>query len=369
MPTPPRYDLHGPPGPDEDLRRVLDAWRVGEARPEFREGLLVCFVRDEAVRDEAVPEEQLRGALDAYAPRAHAAFRARLAAEFVGGPATSLEGALESFRPAPARSGFRAELRERFLEAESAEGPARSPRPRPARGFPRRTRRPIGLLLGGGLGAAAAALFLFFLLPTEREGPAPEPAPETASDFVVDAFRFEPEGLTLDGRPVPADLAAEDLAARLEGARSVTTGAGELRFRFRDQFVVELGERTRLELDGLRGDAGPWALANDGSPGEYRVATVEGFDGTRRSLEFHTPARSLRLVGTVFGVDVFDPETVCICCCEGEVETFPGPGGSSELVRARGTLFTAPDGVSRKQDFEAHQRPLRDLREYVKTWP
>ena len=48
------------------------------------------------------------------------------------------------------------------------------------------------------------------------------------------------------------------------------------------------------------------------------------------------------LLGTTFGVDVFDAETVCVCCCEGEVRT-SGPGGTGlrEVVPAGATLFTA----------------------------
>ncbi|MDA1266234.1 MAG: hypothetical protein O2816_14225, partial [Planctomycetota bacterium] len=160
---------------------------------------------------------------------------------------------------------------------------------------------------------------------------------------------------------------AEGLATLLASAQLVQAGTTPLRFLFRDQFAVEIDPETLLDLTGLAAGSNPWVLRNKGDKGHYRVATAAGFDGAKHPLEFHTPARSLRVVGTTFGVDVFAPDAVCICCNHGQVETFASAGGPVEMVTEDGTLFTDPTGVIRQLHLAAHQEPLRELREFV--WP
>lgn len=292
------------------------------------------------------PGERLRSALDGFAPKARPGFREELAARLAAGVDPTLEEALDGLQP-EAREEFRAQLRGRFVR------PARPSRRRtPA--SPRRTNL---RLVAGGLVAAAAALVLWILWPADA-----------APRFVVDDASFVAAGLSIDGEAVTASITPAEFARRLAGAGSVATGEHRLRFLFEDQFVVELDPATRLDLSGLASAEGPRVLANDGSAGGYRVATTVRFDRAR-GLEFRTPARSMRVVGTVFGVDVYDPETVCICCRRGEVRTFCPKGLTpEESVVSDGTLFASGTDLSRKHRFEDHQGPLRDLHAFRDTW-
>ena len=291
------------------------------------------------------PDERLRRALDAFAPRARPGFREELSARLAAGAQPSLEEALDRVRPV-ARDEFKAQLRRRFLRSPGTEGGA----------TPSLQRAGLRLLVGGLVGAAAALLFILLW--------SSDPAPA----FLVDESTFVAEGLSVDGRALPASTTPEDLALRLARADSVATGEHPLRFLVADQFVVELDPATRLDLSGLRAERGPRVLANDGSTGGYRLATTPRFDRAR-GLEFRTPVRSLRVVGTVFGVDVLGPETVCICCAHGRVQTFCPRGLTPEEgVGASGTLFADGAELSRRTRFEDHQGPLRALREFCSSW-
>ncbi len=282
------------------------------------------------------PDEALRRALDAWRPeKARGAFEDELRARFVESEDGALSTALDAYAP-EARASFRRRLRERFV-GEGQRGPR---------------------LVKGGWGvvlAAAAAVMLWVLWPS--------PA------FVVDADVFVAEGLLLDGEPVPAATSASEFASLLEEARLVTTADHPLRFRFRDQFIVELGERTGLELQGLEREGDAWRLAGDGRPGTYRIATGPGFDGAARPLEFRTAVRNVEVVGTVFSVEVLSSDSVCICCNEGNLDTYCASGdGGCEPVAAHQTLLTEPSGLSRREDFEAHQKPLRALAAVRDAW-
>jgi ferric-dicitrate binding protein FerR (iron transport regulator) len=362
-----------PREPDEALRRILDAWRTGVAQPEFRHGLRISFVQGVA----AGPEPVLAAALDSYLAPAREEFRRDLAARFVAGepgvvsgPRVDLVAALDELRPT-ARPEFREALRGRFLSAldelepveqEPVErSPARVRRPRPARTDRRRFR----LLVGGlatGLAAAAALVLLLLSDPLTKS-----PGGETSIGLTVDAEGFTPAGIRVDDVAVPPGTTAEGLARLLEGADWISTEAGvqPLRLVMGDQFVLEMIEGSRLDLRGLDDER---AFVLESAFGGFRIATGPGFEGQVRNLEFRTPARDLDVVGTVFAVDILDAQTVCICCAEGEVSTWiPGAPEARDRVPHRGTLLVQVSGVTRDQDYESHQAPLRALR--AKFWP
>ncbi len=332
--------------PDRRLARLLDGFQPS-ARPEFREELRERFLR-------AVAE-----GLEAQAAQRQAS----------GGDPSTLRGALDLFRP-KARAEFEGDLRRRFLA--QASQPSSAQLPRAGGGFlPRR----LPVSVWAPLLAAAAALLLWVLWPERGATPSDGVAPP----FVVRGAGFVAEGIRVDGELLPAGAGPEELARRLGKARTVTAGDEELLLAFDGQILIELAEHSRLDLVGLThpeavhpetGDVGPYVLASDGSPGAYRIATTERFHEVGRGLEFRCPSRYLEVTGTVFGVDVFGPQKVCVCCCEGVVRTFCPNGTTPEaLVRPEGSVLTEGHELQRVTHLEEHQAPLRALRELRSSWP
>ncbi len=250
-----------------------------------------------------------------------------------------LAAVLDAHRPV-AREEFRAQLRSRFV-AGAEEAPAASAPPRPR------------LLIGTLTGALAAAAVLIVWFVTSGGGPR----------WTVELEEFVAEGIKVDGEVLPADADPEAFAQLLAGAEDLETGEHPLRLRLAELFVIELDSDTHLDLSGLSADPAQGSLVLAGDRGGYRIATGPAFAPGNHVLEFNTPQCDVRVLGTVFGIDVFDNGLVCVCCFEGTVETRPcgKPAATPELVLKRQTLMASPAGLARKVDFEPHQKPLREL--------
>lgn len=307
--------------------------------------------------------------LDGFEPKARPEFRSELRESFLG--AAAVEGHLDGFEP-EARDEFRDELRAKFAVAAKPQrlrpvkqSPVKQSSKRPTRTSARHRsrseepaeRRSLPTWAWAGPVALAAALaVLLFLLPPGED----TPAFQVHSSFVA-------AGIQVNGEAFDGDAAS--FATTLAGADTITAGDAPLRLMFRDQFLIEVDPKATLDVSGLWSEEGAYVLAATGDPGAFRVATAAGFDGSVRPLEFHTPARNLQVVGTVFGVDVFDENTVCICCCEGEVHTScPAGARADQAVTGGETLVTTSQGLMSKDGMEAHQAPLRDLQDMLERW-
>lgn len=315
-------------------------------------------------RDEEQLDPALARALDAQGmPPARPAFRAELREAFLTGVFGDeqdelLERALTGHGRVPAaRPEFRAELRRSFLEAGRAAGARTPARPTPARRTAREDRGPAArrrgpstsrrpwTLLAGGLLTAAAALLLVLLGPWSA----------TATDPTGSLWRLAgaapAQGLLVDGSPWGGQ---EPLA----GARRVRTGPERARLVLGRQLVVELGPDSELVL----ADPGtPGALVFEGERGHLRFATGPDLD-PGRGLLVRTRDAEVEVLGTVFGVDVYD-EGTCVCCTRGEVQVRSRATGEDQRVAALGRGFvTADEGALLAGEIAAdHREPLDEL--------
>ena len=293
-------------------------------------------------------DTRLRAALDGFAPEARPGFREELRARFTVPARPSLEDALAGPPPA-ARPEFKASLRERFVEVErpvdqqGGAPPQSQSQPQSQSPVPRRLAPALAL-------AAAAALLLWFFWPASA------PVPR----FVVHDATFVADGLEVDGAPVAAGLTAAQLAERLEGA-------ARLRFLVDRQVLVELDPGSELDVSGLV--TGAYVLRVGTQPGAFRVATTPGFEASGSRLTFHTAVRDVEVVGTVFGVDVLGPDTVCICCLEGEVvTTCPAGVAPTAALTQETTLVLDGGAMEHRTNMDLHLVPLRALSEFCSAW-
>lgn len=349
--------------------------------------------QDKAI-DGQPPERALDAALSSY-PRtaAGADFRARLRQQFVSGEIDAelegdpskdvvtfetaasqsgavidLEPALEALQPTAARLAFKRELREQFVGAVEGEGAApqrhvaktsrrpRASRPRRDSGGShvpsgaRRHRRQTWFMGAGALALAAALVVSLVLRTPARAGwqvlsMASVPA---ATDFQVDGVAF---------------ISGQDLAF----ANRITAGSEVLRLQFHDQLVVDLEPGSSLDISGTRG-AGDIVLAMAGERGGYRVATLDGFDGSQRRLLFRTPDAEVEVRGTVFGIDRYQDDKpgvsgTCVCCCKGEVLVRAVDSAAEASVLAgKSSYVLASVGEINPMDIpDAHRGPLDEM--------
>jgi hypothetical protein len=290
------------------------------------------------------------------------------AREPVGGQDPALERALRGVEPAQARAGFRAELRQRFLDvsqlapgphaAVDAAGPARAVQDRAAQDRANQGRATQGRELGREAGhaaprrriallvaplAAAAALVLFLLLDRPRPRVWEVLDGTSAGVCLVDGRRFD----TREREP---------LCEALASASEIDSLDATLRLAVRDEALVELAPRTRVSAARFSA-AGAWTLRAD--EGSLRIATLPGFRG--RGLTVHTPDLDVRLSGTALAVDV-EPQGTCVCCLEGTLDCRPDgcePGPVASGAMCFGYRDRRP--AARGAAYEPHVAPLREL--------
>ena len=203
-----------------------------------------------------------------------------------------IERALSTVPRPVARAEFKHRLRARFLAvaSESSQEPATSPSLR---------RRMLRL---GAVAAAAAVLLVLFAV--RPRGPRWTIAdPDVASTVFVDG-----ESLRTDQR--------SEIEKKLADARIVETTDRPLRLRWDKDFVIELAERSRIEISALD-KSEPFALRAE--LGAVRVVTGAAFAGSH--MRVSTSDLDLRVTGTAFAVDLLDAEKgTCVCCLRGAVE-------------------------------------------------
>jgi len=214
--------------------------------------------------------------LDAPQPGARSNFKDALRARFLAGDGEAegddrVLGLLDSVAAEPARPEFKAALREQFLAAAGEQAPAQdepeldelepleAPRPRPAAptraprqpvarrsrqgrapSAARKQRSHLRLVVGTVL-ASAAAVMLWWVNRTQLS---------TGPQWSAVAGSFVPAAVTIDDVSL-ASLSAEQIAPALASARTVSTGATNLRLQFDDYFVVELGRDSVLDLTAM----------------------------------------------------------------------------------------------------------------------
>ncbi|MFT5051110.1 MAG: hypothetical protein ACI8QZ_002518 [Chlamydiales bacterium] len=342
-----------PEGDGEQPADWLGAWVVPEARAEFRAELQQAFVQGNlAASDDDAHVEALEREVGPY---------------------------LDQIPAPPARGEFFQQLRSEFVAGRSAvRAPRRSARPQRSQRVPRRARSLSmrwRLLAGGVLAAAAAVLVLMRPTPIE---PVTEPVTALVQVASVLAWEAVPgvdlvaSGLTVDGESL-AGLDPQQAEDRLSSAQVIATGDDPAQFVIGEYFVVELAANSRVELlqinrlggDDLTGEepagADPRHFFLRGDKGALRVATGPAFPGSRMTVA--APFMEVDVVGTVFGLDVFDGEATCLCCSEGTVEARPmvDPVEESQSIPA-GTSELAGPGFAKKKPIEdTHLPPLEAL--------
>jgi ferric-dicitrate binding protein FerR (iron transport regulator) len=197
-----------------------------------------------------------------------------------------------------ARGEFRKGPRDQFCEESTA---------------PKRWSRKLALVLGLAAGIAAVVFDASFL---NKES--------ATSDWSLASSNSTITEIQVDGTFV-AD--ADELAKALIGAKSVSTDSTSVRLQYKDLFVIELGEATQLDITYLPADGeGNYILT--GMTGSLRLATGPDFPGHK--LILRAPDLESHVLGTVFGIDIFEYGT-CICCTEGLIGVRARSGDNSEL--------------------------------------
>lgn len=296
-----------------------------------------------------MPSDEVRAELDSWSPAAaRPGFRAELRARFladqgalVGESSTSpelgeegLAARLAAYEPPAARPEFRARLRRDFL------GAGRASRRAPTESGAGRllSLRSVATLL-----AAAAALLLFLWAPW-RSG-----ATVGGSSVI------------LNGEPVSYEE-RERLESSIErGDCSLSVGDEDLRVLTLDDGVfLEFPPGTDLRvLPRAPGERG--LLELEVKTGGVRVSTREDFEGR---ILVHTPDAVISLAGPAIGIDVF-PEGTCLCILDGAAE-MSGKGQSPNSRRVSvGEMAFVERGES---DFAVqgdlhHQRELEAFAE------
>lgn len=277
------------------------------------------------------PDAELEALLrHAAAPAARPEFRARLQRRFVQGEAAlegSLARALESAPLPVARPEFRAALGSRF---RGAAEPTRVPRPA------RHARWRWRLVAA----AAAAAAVVVVLRPWRTSaGPRWRLDPALASAAIA-----------IDGRSFAS---SDELDEALADAETVSSGARAARLFYADRLVLELEPESAVAIEGLDAPV-PRLVVQRGS---VCVATGPGFTGS--TLTVAAPHLELEIVGTIFGIDVYE-EATCLCVTEGAVRARPDQG--AELVVEAGGSFVVGPGLYTSQEIPpSHAVPLIGL--------
>ncbi|MFT4540206.1 MAG: hypothetical protein ACI841_003214 [Planctomycetota bacterium] len=321
-----------------EVAPILDQGSAPTARAAFRSDLRAKFLSGDfaAESSEASSTDRVAAALDGSEP---------CGTETDQGlePARDLRLLLDKYGVPRARMMFRLRLQRQFAaqagdeNLRSTEEPkARAPRTlklaKPAaQRRPRRAReqappkpRVTRLQLVVPLLAAAAAVVMMVFGPFGLFGPtAPGWWAWTKQDL---------QHLRIDGQSL-AGLDASEVADRLSSAARVEAVGGDVRMGYGRLFAVELGDGSVMELSAIGSEPGD-AIELAGTQGAFRFVTGPDFKTQSRKLLFAAPDAVVEVVGTTFGVDVFDGEGSCICCVEGEIEVSPFDSGSHKHLAA-----------------------------------
>ena len=235
-----------------------------------------------------------------------------------------LEGLLDSAAPAPARAAFRARLQEQFVTGriDATDTEAAPPQ--------RRWRAPwiVGLAL-----AAALLVAVRVAWPTGGS-------------------RLE----LLDGSQLPL------AAASFESGQEFETRADTLRVRIDERVVVEFGPQTRARVVQLPDADTAGQYVFEVASGALRVATGPGFAPNR--LRVTAPDAEIEIVGTRFGVDVFQDLGTCVCCTQGTIAVRPHDA-QPHPVPAGGMAWCPSDDEPMYGDAKPdHAAPVEALARY-----
>jgi ferric-dicitrate binding protein FerR (iron transport regulator) len=171
-----------------------------------------------------------------------------------------------------------------------------------------------------------------------------------------------PAVVYVDGRDIDSGAAAE-LARALEGARTLATTTGPLRFELERVGRFELGERSELVLELVPEAGASDELVLELRSGALRVITVEPLAPTR--VRVRAPDGEVRVVGTEFAVDIIPGAATCICCTRGAIEVSSRHHAGERLrIPAGGMAWCPSDGSATKtEDVVAeHRAPIEALR-------
>ena len=296
------------PGLEASIRRTSRP----EARPAFREGLREAFLAGRSGESSSRGLEGRRTDQEVSQELERTLARTALAP--------------------PAREGFRADLRRRFVTGDFVAKPVATPAGRLLR-------------LVVPLAAAAAILAVAFLLP---DGPRW-------------GVRIEGEGpVQVAGVRLDASDRAR-IEVELSLGAELRTGDNTVWMTLEDALVLEVRPQTSLTVAALpdREAGAPYRFELE--RGETFLRTLDGFGG--RELLVDTPQAEVRVMGTALGVLAND-EGTCVCVAAGDV-IVTVPDGGHQALAARQTYFVfdeparAPMLVEFDSAHQAHTDPLR----------
>ncbi len=335
---------HGVPdfGSDgtERLEETLRAQAPGVASQEFRSGLKRSFVDGDMAGQEAAPELVSKRLVDV----------------------------LDS-KPTPAPDPeFRSKMRGLFLGQETVEKATPEAEPvREIRAAGSGAKKP-GTPPGFWTPLAAVAALLIIFLGFKFWG-------ADSSQATPHALGWSTQGdvggvqWAIDGTPVEASESAQQIAKRLDAARSVAAlGGGKLRLSYGRLFQVEISEGSELDLSAFRDSksASDFHLAMGGDSGGFCFQTGPEFKRAGCGLTFQTPEAQIAVAGTVFSVDRFPIGSAmagtCICCAEGSVQVKATHEREVSTVAGKSCFVVPGDTELISANVEHdHMTPVKDL--------
>ncbi len=405
---------HGVPdfGSDgtERLEETLRAQAPGVASQEFRSGLKRSFVDGDMAGQEAAPElvsKRLVDVLDSKpTPAPDPEFRSKMRGLFLGqetvekatpeaepglartfhehAPQASQTGPFGALSP-PGRT-FRilpsSTMPPHCLRGQNPQSPARNRVAVPgARLHEASGLEPVREIRAAGSGAkkpgtppgfwtplAAVAALLIIFLGFKFWG-------ADSSQATPHALGWSTQGdvggvqWAIDGTPVEASESAQQIAKRLDAARSVAAlGGGKLRLSYGRLFQVEISEGSELDLSAFRGSksASDFHLAMGGDSGGFCFQTGPEFKRAGCELTFQTPEAQIAVAGTVFSVDRFPIDSAmagtCICCAEGSVQVKATHEREISTVAGKSCFVVPGDTELISANVEHdHMTPMKDL--------
>ncbi|MCP5023027.1 MAG: FecR domain-containing protein [bacterium] len=310
-------------------------------------------------------------------------FRSGLKRSFVDGDMAGQEVALElvsnrlvealesNSTPAPDPE-FRSKMRGLFLKQETLdkanpeEGPGLES-VREIRAADSRAKMP-GPLPGYWAPLAAVAALLIVFLGFKHWG-------ADSPQVIPYALGWSPHGdirgvhWAIDGTSVEASESAEQIAKKLDAARSVAVlGGGRLRLSYGRLFQVEISERSELDLSAFGGGkpATKFHLAMGGDSGGFCFQTGPEFKQAGYELTFQTPEAQIAVVGTVFSVDRYPIGSpmmgTCVCCAEGTVQVKATHEREISTVAGKSCFVVPGDTELTSANVEPdHMIPMKDL--------
>jgi ferric-dicitrate binding protein FerR (iron transport regulator) len=155
----------------------------------------------------------------------------------------------------------------------------------------------------------------------------------------------------------------ELLEARILAGGVLESQATSMRLRIDESVLIELAPETLMSLEDWSENGGRQGVVRL-VRGGVRILTGPGF--APRGLRVVAPDAQVSVVGTEFGVDVFEGTGTCVCCTQGTVSVQPRSSARADTVRAGGMSFCFSSGEPPMLDVakEDHAAQITALRRY-----